>query len=68
MGVAKAWEEAFSKAEVPNVRKVAMRISIVFGKGGGAFPVMRRFAKLGLGGRQGSGSQWMSWLHLHLMI
>ncbi len=63
VGVAKAWEEAFSKAEVPNVRKVAMRISIVFGKGGGAFPVMRRFAKLGLGGRQGSGSQWMSWLH-----
>ena len=41
-----------------------MRISIVFGKGGGAFPVMRRFAKLGLGGPQGPGSQWMSWLHL----
>jgi NAD dependent epimerase/dehydratase family enzyme len=43
---------------------VTLRISIVFGKGGGAFPVMRRFAKLGLGGRQGPGSQWMSWLHL----
>ena len=41
-----------------------MRISIVFGKEGGAFPVMRRFAKWGLGGSQGPGSQWMSWLHL----
>jgi NAD dependent epimerase/dehydratase family enzyme len=41
-----------------------MRISIVLGKGGGAFPVMKRFAKLGLGGAQGPGSQWMSWLHI----
>ena len=39
-----------------------MRISIVLGDGG-AFPVMRRFASLGLGGSQGPGSQWMSWLH-----
>ncbi len=62
--VAKAWEEAFFETEVRNVRKVAMRISIVLGAGGGAFPVMRRFAQLGLGGRQGPGSQWMSWLHL----
>jgi uncharacterized protein len=62
--VAKAWEEAFFETQVHNVRKVAMRISIVLGTGGGAFPVMRRFARLGLGGRQGPGSQWMSWLHL----
>ena len=62
--VARAWEEAFFGTQVHNVRKVAMRISIVLGKNGGAFPVMRRFAQLGLGGRQGPGSQWMSWLHL----
>ncbi|MDA9963143.1 TIGR01777 family oxidoreductase [Opitutales bacterium] len=62
--VAKAWEEAFLETQVHHVRKVAMRISIVLGTGGGAFPVMCRFAQLGLGGRQGPGSQWMSWLHL----
>jgi len=62
--VARAWEKAFFETQVRNVRKVAMRISIVLGTGGGAFPVMRRFAQLGLGGRQGPGSQWMSWLHL----
>jgi uncharacterized protein (TIGR01777 family) len=64
VGVAKSWEKAFFRQDLPGVRRVALRISIVFGKGGGAFPVMRRFAKLGLGGRQGPGSQWMSWLHL----
>ena len=62
--VARAWEKAFFETQTRNVRKVAMRISIVLGTGGGAFPVMRRFAQLGLGGRQGPGSQWMSWLHL----
>ena len=62
--VARAWEEAFFESQVHNVRKVALRISIVLGESGGAFPVMRRFAQLGLGGRQGPGSQWMSWLHL----
>jgi len=62
--VAKAWEKAFFETQIHNVRKVGLRISIVLGEGGGAFPVMRRFAQLGLGGRQGPGSQWMSWLHL----
>ena len=65
VGVAKSWEKTFFRQDLPDVRRVALRISIVFGKGGGAFPVMRRFAKLGLGGRQGPGSQWMSWLHLN---
>ena len=61
--VAKAWENAFWEFDLSHVRQVAMRISIVLGEGG-AFPVMRRFAKLLLGGRQGPGSQWMSWLHV----
>ena len=39
---------------------MAMRISIVLGKDGGAFPVMRRLTKLGLGGKQGPGTQWIS--------
>lgn len=62
--VAQAWEKALGGAVIESVRKVALRISIVLGKDGGAFPVMRRFAKLGLGGAQGPGSQWMSWLHI----
>ena len=34
------------------------------GKRRGAFPVLRRLTRFGLGGRQGPGNQWMSWLHL----
>ena len=56
--------KAFFDATVKGVRQVAMRISIVLGEGGGAFPVMRRLTKLGLGGKQGPGTQWISWLHI----
>ncbi|MEK9634892.1 MAG: DUF1731 domain-containing protein [Opitutae bacterium] len=64
VGVAQAWEDAFGDSVVEGVRKVVLRVSIALGKDGGAFPVMRRFAKLGLGGAQGPGSQWVSWLHV----
>ena len=62
--VGRAWEKAFFDATLKGVRQVAMRISIVLGEGGGAFPVMRRLTKLGLGGKQGPGTQWISWLHI----
>ena len=62
--VGRAWEKTFFDASNEGVRQVAMRISIVLGEGGGAFPVMRRLTKLGLGGSQGPGTQWISWLHI----
>ncbi len=45
-------------------RKVALRISLVLGVEGGVFPVLRRLTKFGLGGRMGSGRQFVSWIHL----
>ena len=62
--VGRAWENAFFDSGREGVRQVALRITIVLGQGGGAFPVMHRFCKLGLGGAQGPGSQWMSWIHV----
>ena len=62
--VGREWENAFFESYNDGIRKVALRISIVLGKNGGAFPVMCRFAKLGLGGKQGPGTQWVSWLHI----
>ena len=62
--VGRAWEKVFFESSREGMRQVAMRISIVLGKGGGAFPVLRRLTRFGLGGRQGPGNQWMSWLHL----
>jgi uncharacterized protein (TIGR01777 family) len=61
--VIRRWERALDEAQTPATRKVAMRISIVFGKNGGAFPVFRRLAKLGLAGAMGDGRQIFSWLH-----
>lgn len=64
VSVALAWEKAFNEANVPRTRKVALRTTIVFGAvEGGVFRIMRRLARFGLGGRMGSGRQFVSWIH-----
>jgi len=63
MNVAKMWERAFFSAHTPTTLKTALRTSIVLGKGGGAFPTLLKLAKLGLGGKQGNGRQFVSWIH-----
>jgi uncharacterized protein len=62
--VIRAWERALDEAQTPATRKVAMRITLVFGRDGGVFPVLRRLARLGLGGKMGSGRQYVSWIHV----
>ncbi len=45
-------------------RKSALRSTLVFGAvEGGVFQILRRLARLGLGGRMGSGRQFVSWIH-----
>jgi uncharacterized protein (TIGR01777 family) len=62
--VATAWERVFDEARVVGTRKVAMRTAMVLGMGkNSVFPVVRRLARLGLGGRMGSGKQYVSWVH-----
>lgn len=63
MDVAKAWEKTFFDTKTPYTLKTALRTSIVLGTGGGAFPALLRLAKLGAGGRQGNGRQFISWIH-----
>jgi uncharacterized protein (TIGR01777 family) len=62
--VCKGWEAEATRATELGVRVVRFRIGFVLGKGGGAMaqilPAFRMFA----GGRLGSGSQWMPWIHL----
>lgn len=59
-----AWERALDEAETPRTRKVALRTTLVLGLArNSVFPVLRRLARLGLGGRMGSGEQFVSWLH-----
>jgi uncharacterized protein (TIGR01777 family) len=62
--VIRKWERALDEAQTPATRKVALRITMVFGKDGGVFPVLRRLTRFGLGGKMGSGRQFVSWIHV----
>lgn len=64
MNICKSWEKEFFAVESPEVRKVALRTSIVLGTKGGAFPKLRTITRLGLGGKQGRGQQKVSWIHI----
>ena len=66
--VTRAWESAAMQAEDLGVRVVRGRIGMVLGKGGGAAPMLRRLFRLCLGGRLGSGKQWMPWVHLEDVV
>jgi uncharacterized protein (TIGR01777 family) len=61
--VARAWERELWDAPT-DVRKVALRLTIVLGAGGGALNPMINLARLGLGGRMGDGGQMLSWVHV----
>lgn len=63
MNVAKSWEKTFFETETPKTLKTALRTSIVLGKNGGAFLPLKNLTKLGFGGKQGKGNQFISWIH-----
>lgn len=66
--VAAAWEHEAQEAEKLGVRVVRLRIGAVMGAGGGALGKMLLPFRLGLGGRLGAGTQWMSWIHLDDLV
>jgi uncharacterized protein (TIGR01777 family) len=62
--VAISWEAAFFEAETPDTRKIALRSAITMSPDrGGAFETLLNLVRLGLGGRSGSGEQFVSWIH-----
>jgi uncharacterized protein len=62
--VCRLWEAETQPAVDAGVRTVIARSGVVLGRHGGALQRMLLPFKLGLGGRQGSGKQWMSWITL----
>ena len=61
--VCKRWEETFYEQQTPQTRKVALRMAITIGPGGILIPYFN-LLKFGLGGKQGSGKQMYSWVHI----
>jgi uncharacterized protein (TIGR01777 family) len=58
------WEAAAEQAKAYGVRLCIIRTGLVIGAKGGFLKRMLLPFKLGLGGRLGDGSQWMSWIHM----
>jgi uncharacterized protein (TIGR01777 family) len=63
-----AWENESRKAEELGVRVVNPRIGVVLGRDGGALQTMLPPFRMGVGGRIGSGKQWMSWIHIDDLV
>jgi uncharacterized protein (TIGR01777 family) len=62
--LARDWEAETSRAGQNGIRTVMLRFGVILSAAGGALPRMLLPFKLGVGGKLGSGLQWMSWLTL----
>lgn len=64
VGVCREWEAEFNRWTLPATKQVCLRVAITLGEDGGAMVPLMNLARIGLGGRQGDGQQWVSWLHV----
>ncbi len=62
--ICQQWEPATAPVEQAGVRRVVVRSGVVLSREGGAFPRMLMPFNFFVGGRLGSGQQWISWIHL----
>lgn len=66
--VCRAWETAVGRAEDQGCRVAIARIGVVLSPEGGMLEQVLPIFRLGLGGRLGSGQQWLSWIHLDDLV
>ena len=58
------WEQAASKASSAGAQVVTLRLGVVLAKEGGALGKMTQSFQVGVESWLGSGTQWLSWIHL----
>lgn len=62
--VAKSWEAAANEISTPSTRKVLLRSAMTMSPDrDGVFDVLLRLVRFGLGGTNGHGKQFISWIH-----
>jgi uncharacterized protein (TIGR01777 family) len=59
-----AWEDTARRAERLDIRVALVRTAPVLSAEGGILSRMKAPFRMGLGGRLGSGRQWMPWIHI----
>ena len=64
----RAWEDATAPAEAAGMRVTHMRFGVALAPHDGALAKMLPLFRLGLGGRLGSGEQWVSWIALDDLV
>ncbi|RMD85562.1 MAG: TIGR01777 family protein, partial [Candidatus Dadabacteria bacterium] len=62
--VCRQWEAAALEGGAAGLRVVILRFGLVLDPSGGALGRLLPVFRLGLGGRLGSGRQWLSWIHV----
>jgi uncharacterized protein (TIGR01777 family) len=62
------WEKEAQAAEALGTRVVMMRTGLVLASKGGALQRMLPAFRMGVGGRIGTGRQWMSWIHIQDLV
>ncbi len=67
-GVCQEWEQEADHAAGLGMRVVKIRTGVVLGAGGGAVERLVSAFKSKMGGKLGSGKQWMPWIHMNDIV